>query len=381
MSSKIKLLIPDLPSSDDILPWLKQIDQNQWYSNFGPLVKQFEQGLARELQRVAKFELTGDHLTTCSSGTSALVLAIKSLQLPAGSNILLPSFTFPATALAILEAGHQPVFTEIDEESWLLTPQIALDVVKRQRIDAVIPVAALGNPVDSELWDNFFNKTEIPVVVDAAAAFGHQTVGKQGIYTFSFHATKSFAIGEGGLIVSAKSDVVEKSRRMSNFGFDSSEIIIAGTNAKLSEYHAAVGLAQLQRWKSLKIKKHQLWKQILNAIQEYQLPIKLQKILCHDDHFTSTFCLKLEKDAQAVVNDLHQNQIETRRWYSPGVHKMPVFSSFKTAPRFENKCSIAGKELNITDELTNRLLGIPFHQELSVQDITTLMNALKIALN
>jgi dTDP-4-amino-4,6-dideoxygalactose transaminase len=150
--------------------------------------------------------------------------------------------------LAIIRAGLTPIFTDICIHQWVLTPEIVLKACEKLVIHAVLPVAAFGRPLEVERWDEFTKQTGIPVIIDAASAFGNQRVGATTSVVFSFHATKPLAIGEGGAVASADPRFIEDIRRRSNFGFDSGSVIKAGTNAKLSEFHAVVGLAALRRW-------------------------------------------------------------------------------------------------------------------------------------
>lgn len=238
----IPLLIPDLPSAEQLLPWLQRIDNAKWYTNFGPLVQEFESKLVKLLSPKKTI-----YLTTTSSGTTALELALLALNIPKNHDALVPAFTFPATATAIKRVGLNPIFTDIDPHTWLLTPDIARQVLKKISFDVVVPVATFGCPQPTESWDKFSEETGIPVLIDAAAAFGNQTIGQRCIITFSFHATKPFGIGEGGLVIANSAEFIHQVKKLSNFGFESGKISKCGSNAKLSEYHAAVGLAQLER--------------------------------------------------------------------------------------------------------------------------------------
>ncbi|PIP80025.1 MAG: hypothetical protein COW84_07375 [Gammaproteobacteria bacterium CG22_combo_CG10-13_8_21_14_all_40_8] len=377
MHQTLKLLIPDLPSADELYPWLKQIDHNLWYSNYGPLVLQFEQQLCQLIQSVASFDCESQNLTTCSNGTSAIVLALKSLNLKPQSTILVPSFTFPATVSAIIEAGLKPMLADVDVATWQLTPSIVEALLPKHKIDAVLTVAALGSPVDSQLWDSFSLKFALPVVVDAAAAFGHQSIGTECIYTFSFHATKNFAIGEGGLIISAKENLIEKCRLMSNFGLKNFQVLVDGYNAKMSEYHAAVGLAQMRRWQAIKSLKHQMWKDYNHFILSYQLPLTLQAI---DDRFEfapSTYVIKFDQfmSMDLVCEKFIEAKIETRKWYCPAVHKMPIYSESAISPI---SCATA---MTVTNDLNRNCLGIPFHSKMALKDKDILFNTLLAIFN
>jgi len=197
--TRIQLLVPDLPSADELLPWLERIDKNRWYTNFGPLVIELEHALTKRLAGCSSAGPQKDiRLVTVNSGTAAIELAILALALPEQSRVLLPAFTFPATCTAVQRAGLHPVFSDVDEQNWTLTPDIAHAALRHIRFDLVLPVAAFGCPQPADEWDEFSRETGIPVLIDAAAAFDNQDIGNRCVVAFSLHATKTFGVGEGG---------------------------------------------------------------------------------------------------------------------------------------------------------------------------------------
>lgn len=362
----IPLLVPELPTCEQIRPWLERIDVNRWYTNFGPLVQAFEEGIRPLLQSTTEERLA---VAAVSNGTLGLELAISQLSLRAGSRVLVPSFTFPASACAIIRTGHVPVFADIDPQSFTLTPSIALDACDRLKIDAVMPVATLGMPVNSSEWDAFAVKTGLPVIVDAAGAIGNQTVGRRGVYVFSLHATKPFAVGEGGLVVSSDADCIRRVARLENFGFQGRRITAAvGTNAKMSEYHAAVGLAALELWEK-KAKK-------LNAVlEDYRAHLgkshKAVRLLPHTGEFVlSSLAVRIDRaahgDIAAVQQTLETMGIQTRRWYYPPLHRQPVFRDLPQAG-----------SLVVTNDVSQKSLGLPMHTYMTPTDVEYVTTSLK----
>lgn len=240
----IPLLIPDIPTADEILPFLREIDAARHYTNFGSLVQRLEQLIARELGRPAPA------VTTVANCTLGLELSLTALRLKPGGTVLVPALTFVATASAVSRAGLVTALADIDEHSWLLTPQIAREAKASADLACIIPVAAFGCPHSAESWDDFTRETGIPVLIDAAGAFGNQAIGRTTAVAYSFHATKALGIGEGGLVAARDAEFIARVRQLSNFGIDVSTglALQEGTNAKLSEFHAAVGLAALMTW-------------------------------------------------------------------------------------------------------------------------------------
>jgi dTDP-4-amino-4,6-dideoxygalactose transaminase len=365
--TKINLLVPSLPTAEELLPWLRRIDEARWYTNFGPLLKEFEQQLLRVLPA------TGDpiSLTTVSNATLGLELALLALDLPKGSRVLLPSFTFVATATAALRAGLTPVVADVDPDSWLLTPQIAAAALKKIRVDAVMPVSTFGCPQEIRQWDAFADETGLPVVIDAAGSLGNQEVGGRAVVVFSLHATKALASGEGGFVVASDSSYIRRVRQLSNFGINPETGIseFAGSNGKMSEYHAAVGLAALEGWRNIQQRRRKLMHAYLPRLEELCPEITLQKK--PDGGIYPIFVAALPESAQIseVMSYMARHGIETRRWYCPPIHRQPAFDQLEKAGTLE-----------VTESISNRVIGLPFHMQISVDQIDTICEKLAEAL-
>ena len=255
----IPLMRPQLPEVSAILPYLEEIDQNRWYSNFGPLERRFERKLADH------FEL-GDRQVVCVSNcTQGLDISLRNAaRFPVGY-CLMPSFTFVATPHAAISAGLEPYFLDVELDTWALSPVSVRDKLSAIEgpIAAVMPVAPFGASIDVSAWDAFAKETGIPVVIDAAAGFD-SAAGSENPLVLSLHATKVMGIGEGGAVLCTDEAMAENIRAGRNFGFlESRSAKLAGTNAKLSEYGAAVGLAALDCWKRPVFQRKPLHKSIL----------------------------------------------------------------------------------------------------------------------
>jgi dTDP-4-amino-4,6-dideoxygalactose transaminase len=361
----IPLLIPDLPSTEELLPWLQRIDTARWYSNFGPLVQTFEKELAHLLSPEHSIDLT-----TVNSGTTALELALLALDIPQNSQVLTPALTFPATGTAIQRVGLRPLFTDVDPETWLLTPEIAREVLKKRKVALIVPVASFGCPQPVGEWDQFTEETGIPVLIDAAAALGSQAIGQRCMITFSLHATKPFGIGEGGLVIAPSTDLINKIRRLSNFGFENGLITQCGSNAKLSEYHAAVGLAQLARWPKIIACRQQIWHhyfehlRVIEQVSLQQMPSNMIRAILPVKVSDST-------DLSTLTTRLSEHGIPTRYWYCPPLSAHPAFSNA------EQIAPDGSTQLHVTEELARSLLGLPFHSFLEQEQIAEICACLK----
>lgn len=372
--ARIPLLLPDMPSADELLPWLRRIDAARWYSNFGPLNSELENVLKSQFSAANGLPV---HLTTVNNATAGLELALIALDLKPASRVLVPALTFVATATAVVRAGHVPVIADIDAHSWLLTPSLARDASARMRLDAVMPVATFGCPHEMPAWDAFTGDTGLPVVIDAAAAYGNQWDCGRATLVFSLHATKSLAAGEGGIVVSRDARMIARVRQLSNFGINLDpraitpvgQVELSGTNAKMSEYHAAIGLANLTHWpdhSARRIALYERYQTALGAIaalrpswQRTPGPIT-RTLLC--------FRVPDPGMREAIEVACAQAHIDTRRWYLPALNRHDGFTELP----------VCGP-LPVTDALSSELVGLPFHTALPDEDLRRIVEAVKRA--
>jgi len=359
----ISYLIPDMPSTESLIPYLKEIETNHWYSNFGPLYHSFRQRLADECFN----GINTNRLTLVSSGTSAIELALRSLKLPKGSKVLTSSFTFPATVQAILNADLTPVVSDINKDSWQLTPTIAKRCMQLHDIKAIVPVAVFGMPISNTDWNEFYNTKKTPIIIDAAAALLSQPIDDSLIYAFSLHATKPLGTGEGGLIVSRTKEDATSIKKASNFGFEPNRsILLSGTNAKISEYHCAVGLAQLDRLTDIKEKRRNILKSYTDLFLNENLPITFQEGV--NQHVPASLYFVLDQaNIGEVFEKLLENNIETRRLYWPLIQNFPAF---------RNNVLHASINFKNAQYISSKGLALPFYSLLSTNDIEQTVSTL-----
>ncbi|MDR5172020.1 DegT/DnrJ/EryC1/StrS family aminotransferase [Methylobacillus flagellatus] len=370
----IPLLTPLLPDREALAPYLAKLDQNRHYSNFGPLNNALEARLAGMFEEHGAYPL---HVTTTSSATLGLELALSSLDLPAGSKVIVPALTFVASLTAIIRAGYIPVIADIDAQSWLLTPEIATEAAIQTGARAVLAVAAFGQPQDTRHWSDFQRKSGIHVVIDAAGAFGSQWVEAPDIpVVYSMHATKSLAAGEGGLVVSGNSVINAHIRQLSNFGinldsnagFPVGHLSFVGSNAKLSEYHAAVAHASLDQWDAQARLRQDIYRAYRQALEDacgdllqWQAGITLAA--------PTIFCLRMAAEARDRLETIcRQRQIATRRWYQPLLHQHAA----KVAPIIKQPTPVA-------EAVASGLIGLPFSPFLTGEDIARVTKAASLA--
>jgi dTDP-4-amino-4,6-dideoxygalactose transaminase len=363
---KVPVMRPLLPASERLLPYLRRIDATRIYSNFGPLVGEFESRLA------GHFGLGDGCVVSTSTGTSALVGAILGSAGRAQRDrplALMPAFTFVASAVAAQECGFEPYLADVDADSWLLEPDALLGHPQLDRVGLVMPVAAFGRPVDVAAWLRFRERTGIPVVVDAAASF--EFVSAQPArclgaipVALSFHATKSLATGEGGCVVSSDPELVARIAQSLNFGFRfSRDSCTASTNGKMSEYHAAVGLAELDGWAA----KQDAFADVVFRYRRALSAVGLAPRMVAAPDICSMYVLFRcgdEAESQRVQASLRDHRVEFRHWYGHGLQEQ---SYYRDTP---------ADALPVTRRLAPCLLGLPMAIDLPEAMIQRVARAL-----
>lgn len=355
----IPLMRPKLPDAAQLMPYLREIDANRWYTNFGPLEQRLTDRLA------AQFGVTGDHVVCLSNATTALSISLAARAVGSGRYCLLPSFTFVATAQAVLAAGYTPYFLDVDPATWSLDISQVRDTIARlgPEVAAIMVVAPFGAPLDIAPWDGLADETGVPVVVDAAAGFDSVVPG-QSPAVVSLHATKPLAAGEGGLVISQDGALVTEVKARANFGFHGERSAVGpGGNAKLGEYAAAVALASLDQWDKTRTgfaRTTAAYVEAMNRVPALQLSPGF------GDGWVSATCNAVfdAPAGSAAIAALEQAGIEARRWWNKGCHREPMFSDMEHDP------------VPVTEDLVERVVGLPFGVDLPSEDIRRIADTL-----
>jgi len=372
----VPLLIPVVPDRDALWPYLGRIDQARHYSNFGPLVQELE---ARLVQRFQAHTALDMHVSTVSSATLGIELALATLDLPPGSLVLVPALTFVATLTAVIRAGLTPVVTDIDLESWLLTPEIVEAAIQDTGAKAAVVVATFGHAQDSAAWGEFQEKTGVRIVIDAAAAFGSQWLNTLEVpVVFSMHTTKSLTAGEGGFVVCGNKATTDLVKEMSNFGINLDPtkslpvgyLSSAGTNAKLSEFHAAVALASLDNWDNWTEIRQALYAKYRHGLeQECGESLVWQGGVC-----ASPMTLSVRVGSMALRDNVETicaaSGIATRRWYQPLLHQHAA----KVGP-------IISLSTPLVNKVAADLIGLPFFAMMNETQMQLVIQTVATALN
>jgi dTDP-4-amino-4,6-dideoxygalactose transaminase len=362
----IPVMRPQLPSAQELLPYLQRIDEARWYSNHGPLLRELQDRFATH------YAVAREHVAIVANGTVALSAALVAAGAPPGSTCLLPSWTFVGSAAAVWAANLKPHFVDVDPATWMLDPEQLRKRSDLKNVGAVMVVSAFGSPVDTAAWDAFTAETGIPVIVDGAASFDtvasapRAAPGRSPIM-ISLHATKVFGVGEGGLLLSTDAELVQRFNQVCNFGvWDSPAGQILGYNGKLNEYNAAVGLAMFETWPARRDRVAQItqhYRQALSSVAGVEL------LPGYGDGWVSCYCnVKTTAPAQTVIDRLAERGVETRRWWQSGVHVQKAYRNFAHDP------------LPATEQLAATVFGLPFSYDLNDAQLQRVIESLEASL-
>jgi dTDP-4-amino-4,6-dideoxygalactose transaminase len=358
----IPIARPLLPSMADIVPYLVEIDANRWYSNRGPLSLR----LAARLDDY--FGVPHDATRLVQNATLGIGLALMASRVQRGTRCLMPAWTFVATPAAALMAGLEPHFIDVDPETWMPSPDAVAARDDLDEVGAIVIVAPFGRPFDMAPWEALSDRTGLPVIVDAAAGFdalradGPLRPGKCPIIV-SLHATKALGIGEGGAVIGTDPGFLHRFTALTSFGFWGDRVAhVPGINAKISEYSAAVGLAALDVWPATRGRWARATRLYLDALAGMPRVAPMPGIW--HDWVGSTFSVVLDGDADAAARILADDDIATVRWWSRGCHKEPAYAGCRRDP------------LPVTDELAARVIGVPFRQDITPEEVARVAEGL-----
>lgn len=367
---KIPYLRPRLVPLEEFAGYVRQIEQTRVYSNFGPLNTRFEERI------VSEYFGGAGAATTVNNATAGLILAIALAKRPGGRYAVMPSFTFPATPLAAIWAGLEPFFVDVSPDDFCLSLtelERTLDELGHS-VAVVVPYAAFGYPMDLAPYADLV-KRGVPVVVDAAASFGTSLEGAgfgtnfHGSIVFSFHATKTFGIGEGGLVYSHDAKFIQRLREAANFGFGPDKISqFCGLNAKLPEIAAAIGLATLERFPEKKRQRMAVYAWYYHELQRRGLLGRgwiMQKQLGEIPHVCFPLLCPPGVSNQGVVRRLAARGMDLRTYFSPSCHHQPPFREFKRGTLTE------------TETLAQRVLSCPLWEEMSRAQVSDIVAELQ----
>jgi dTDP-4-amino-4,6-dideoxygalactose transaminase len=370
---KIPLVRPAPPRLSLAVEELRALEQSGIFSNFGPVNTRFEQEM---LERF--FGGQGACMTVCNA-TIGLMLAIKEAvgEGSAGQFALMPSFTFAAAAHAAIWCGLTPLFCDIDAQTWAADPAAESAMLSRYagKIAVVMPYATFGYPIDVDRYQRIQTQLGLPVVIDAAASLGTFDMFGRGFGTgcgasvvFSMHATKSFAVGEAGLVYSADKERIARLRIMSNFGFgEPRTATMAGLNGKLSEVNALLGRLRLADYDSITARRGALLNRYRKALPEMDFQLRAPGVQVHQ-FVPALLPSALRRQRTTIREELANRGITTGTYFSPHLLEQPYF---------QKRC-LAGP-MPVCEDASARMISLPLFDTMTdreVDHVSECLNAL-----
>lgn len=358
---------PFLPSREKLDKYIDGIYERQWLTNNGVLVQELTQRL--------EAYLGVENLLLVSNGTLALQIAYRALGIAdsnPGSNpeAITTPFTFIATASSLKWEGVQPVFTDIDPDSWCLNPE-AIEAAITPNTRAIVPVHVFGNTCDVEAIDSIAVRHNLKVVYDASHAFGvrfkQQCLLSYGdAATLSFHATKLFHTIEGGAIVFKHKEDLERAKKLINFGITGPERIEElGINAKMNEFQAAMGLCVLDEMEDNLKARADVWHRYEQGLgQILRLQARPEALDYNYAYFPALF--ESEEQAVRIAETLKKNGVVARRYFYPSLETVA--------------CLGADADQPVSKDIANRVLCLPIFYQLSQYDQQNIINLIKAGL-
>ena len=368
----VRFQTPEMPPTVEVMRYYAMAEDERFYSNGGPCFRLLSSRLRLHVP-------TNPVCIPVASATAGLLVALRAvLGMPDGRRryVITPSFTFTATACAIEWAGFTPLFVDIEPDGWQIDPQ-ALETELAARpgeVAGVLGCSTFGTvaaPAIRDAWRRSCAEHGVPLVMDSAAGFGSldedgaMAGGLGELEVFSFHATKPFAIGEGGLVTVPDPDLAERTARLINFGLEDHVTQEIGLNAKLSELHCAVALAVLDRYDDVLRRRRATAAELRERLAGH--PIRYQH--GSDRSTMQVFPILFEDQASrdAVIESADLLGVQVRKMFDPSLHDHPAFAG------------AARGDLTVTEQTSARLMALPCANDLEEWQLERIASILELA--
>jgi len=338
---------PYLPERSTLDRYLDGIYERRWLTNNGPLVQ--------ELTMRLEEYLGVRNLLLVANGTLALQIAFRLLGLQ-GEAVTTP-FTFAATSSALRWQGIKPRYADIDPHDFNIDVHALAEKITAET-SAIVPVHVYGNPCRVDAIHDIAKRHGLPVIYDAAHAFGVRQGGESilnagDIATLSLHATKLFHTVEGGALIIRDDSLYERAKHLVNFGFDAEgRIAEIGINAKMSEIHAAIGLATLDSINDIIDRRVALMNEYRRCLDGH---VRFQQRRGDDNGAYMPILLSSPQQADTLDAHLRNAGVHARRYFSPALHETDTFGSGDICPT--------------ASDVARRVLCLPLYPELTVEQV------------
>ncbi|MDL0121105.1 DegT/DnrJ/EryC1/StrS family aminotransferase [Halobacterium salinarum] len=327
----------------------------------GPQVRDFETAFA---------EYSGvEHAVATSNGTTALHTALEALELGTGDRVVTTPFSFIASSNAIRLAGAEPVFADIDAETFNLDPESVREIAETQDVDAILAVHLYGLPCDMDALCDIATEHDLALIEDCAQAHGatynDQPVGSFGdVACFSFYPTKNMTTGEGGMLVTNDAGIAERAESFVNHGRPPEggyKHVRVGHNFRMTSIAAAIGQVQLEKLPDFLIKRRENARRFNDGIDDDI--VELPTIPGNRTHAYHQYTIRAE-NRDELLEHLQNRGVGVKVYYPKCIHQQPAYNS-----------EMEQKDFHVAERAANEVVSLPVHPRLSDQDIETIINA------
>ena len=342
------------------------------YLTEGPITYTFEREFSKYIG--CKYSIA---VTSCTAG---LEIALRALNIGAGDEVIVPDYTYPATASVVSIVGAKPVIIDIDKETMLIDyNKIEASITNKTK--AFIPVSLFGNPLDYDILNRIKDKYNIYIIEDAACAVGAEYNGKKAgnwadISVFSFHPRKFLTTGEGGMVTTNNKVWAEWMNSYKHFGMSKNNLQretvhfeMTGTNYKLSNLLSAIGLAQLEKIDYLLGRRRELAANYLKLLKNVK-GVSMPKTSVKGKHSYQSFCIFIE-NRDEIMKSMRSNDIEVQI----GTYSLHMHGAFQN----EKAVILYGSFKNSTYAF-DHCLALPLYHELRFDQQEFIVEQLKTLL-
>ena len=368
MNKQILVTKPFLPNIQDYHQKLLELWQSRVLTNNGELSQHLEKQLTEQLGV--------KNLSLINNGTISLELAIQALELK--GKIITTPYTFIATSNVILLKGLEPIFIDIEDNGFNLDPEL-IDELKDKDVSAIMPVHVYGLPCDNDSVGQRAKSKGLKVIYDAAHAFGIKKKGESilnwgDVSTLSFHSTKVFHTFEGGAVVCQDIAIKNKIDQLRNFGYEAGvDIVTLGTNGKMNEVQAAMGLALIPYLEEIISKRKHWFNFYVEQLSEIQ-GIKLMSIPPDLDYNYSYFPILVKSGFPLTRDELficfQEENIFPRKYFYPLITDFSLYKGYKILSK--HKIPNARK-------IADSVICLPLYPDLTEDDVSRVCEVIKRA--
>ena len=351
------------------LEYVSDCLRTNWISSKGKYIEAFEEGFARYCG--CKYGIA------TTNGTTALHLALTSIDIGPGDEVIVPAFTMVATVFAIIYTGAKPVLVDAEPSTWNIDPaKIEEKITDKTKV--ILPVHIYGHPCEMKAIMEIAEKYDLWVVEDAAEAHGAEYSGKKAgslghISCFSFYANKIITTGEGGMVVTNEAEIAQKARLLKDLAFSPEKRFLhteIGFNYRMTNIQAAIGLAQLERINDLvAARRHNAhyYNSLLKEIPGITLPVEREG--AKNVYWMYGILIKNEfgLSRDELMVKLKEKGIETRTFFYP-MHEQPVFQEMNL---------FKGEQYPVAEDLAQKGLYLPSGSSLKKEKIEEICQTIK----